>query len=132
LLKQFARVYPKVSGLAAWSENYDWYIQLSATRCSCIDILWVSLVSFAATTLCVASERVFFAVVYLFMTQSGNFWIHPRVSVVFFDLSAPLHHPVFVISVNWVPMGYTISHHGVQEEFKFFHIQTADMFWKNM
>jgi hypothetical protein len=32
-------------------------VQLSATRCSCIAILWVSLVSFAATTLYVASQR---------------------------------------------------------------------------
>jgi hypothetical protein len=38
-------------------------IQLSATRCSCIAILWVSLVSFAAITLCVASQRVFIVVV---------------------------------------------------------------------
>jgi hypothetical protein len=34
-------------------------VQLSATRCSCIAILWVSLVSFVAITLCVASQRVF-------------------------------------------------------------------------
>jgi hypothetical protein len=33
-------------------------VQLSATRCSCIAILWVSLVNFAAITLCVASQRV--------------------------------------------------------------------------
>jgi hypothetical protein len=34
-------------------------------------------VSFAAITLCVASELVFIVVsVYFFMTQSGNFWIH--------------------------------------------------------
>jgi hypothetical protein len=33
-------------------------------------------VSFTAVTLCVASERVF--VVYFVMTQSGNFWTHPR------------------------------------------------------
>jgi hypothetical protein len=33
-------------------------VQLSATRCSCIAILWVSLVSFAAITLCVAFQRV--------------------------------------------------------------------------
>jgi hypothetical protein len=32
-------------------------VQLSAT--SCIAILWVSLVSFAAITLCVASQWVF-------------------------------------------------------------------------
>jgi hypothetical protein len=34
-------------------------VQLSATRCSGIAILWVSLVSFTAITLCVASQRVF-------------------------------------------------------------------------
>jgi hypothetical protein len=34
-------------------------------------------VSFAVIILCVASERVFIVVV---MTQSGNFWIHPRTS----------------------------------------------------
>jgi hypothetical protein len=54
-------------------------VQLSATRCSCISILWVSLVSFAPVTLCVASQRVFIVViVYFVMTQSGNVWIHPR------------------------------------------------------
>jgi hypothetical protein len=35
-------------------------------------------VSFAAITLCVVSQRVF-VVVYFFMTQSGHFWIHPRI-----------------------------------------------------
>jgi hypothetical protein len=41
--------------------------QFSATRCSCIAILWVSLVSFAAITLYVASQRVFIVVsVFLF------------------------------------------------------------------
>jgi hypothetical protein len=34
-------------------------VQLSATRWSCIAILWVSRVSFAAITHCVASQRVF-------------------------------------------------------------------------
>jgi hypothetical protein len=34
--------------------------QLSATKCSCIAILWVSLVSFVAITLCVPSQRVIF------------------------------------------------------------------------
>jgi hypothetical protein len=33
-------------------------------------------VSFAAITLCVASQRVF-VVVYFGMTQFGNFWLHP-------------------------------------------------------
>jgi hypothetical protein len=31
-------------------------VQLSATRCCCIAILWVSLVSFATITLCVAQQ----------------------------------------------------------------------------
>jgi hypothetical protein len=36
-------------------------------------------VSFAPTTLCVASQRVFIVVsVYFVTNQSGNFWIHPR------------------------------------------------------
>jgi hypothetical protein len=51
-------------------------IQPSATGCSFIAILWDSLVSFVAITLCVASQRVFIIAVYFVMTQSGNFWIH--------------------------------------------------------
>jgi hypothetical protein len=38
-------------------------LQLSATRCSCVTILWVSLVSFASIILCVASRRVLIVVV---------------------------------------------------------------------
>jgi hypothetical protein len=44
-------------------------VQLSAIRCSCISILWVSLVSFAAITLCVASQRVFIIVVYFIINS---------------------------------------------------------------
>jgi hypothetical protein len=51
-------------------------VQLSATRCSCIAILWVSLVSFATITVCVASQRVLLLFISL-STQSGNFWIQP-------------------------------------------------------
>jgi hypothetical protein len=40
-------------------------VQLSATRCSCIAALWVSLVSFAAITLCVASQHVFIVVYFV-------------------------------------------------------------------
>jgi hypothetical protein len=36
-------------------------------------------VSFVAITICIASQQVFI-VVYFVMTQSGNFWIHPRIS----------------------------------------------------
>jgi hypothetical protein len=43
-------------------------VQFSATRCSCIAILCVSLVSFVVITLCVASQRKFIVVVvYLVM-----------------------------------------------------------------
>jgi hypothetical protein len=45
-------------------------VQLSATRCSCIAILWVSLVSFAAITLYVASQRVFLVIVVYFVIDS--------------------------------------------------------------
>jgi hypothetical protein len=38
-------------------------VQPSATRCSCIAILRVRLVSFSAITLCVASQRVFVVVI---------------------------------------------------------------------
>jgi hypothetical protein len=41
-------------------------VQLSATRCSCIPILWVSLVSFAAITLCVTFQRVLVVVVTIY------------------------------------------------------------------
>jgi hypothetical protein len=55
-------------------------VKFSPTSCSCVAIFWVSLVSFAAITLCVTSQRVFIVIsVYFFMTQSGNFWIHPSV-----------------------------------------------------
>jgi hypothetical protein len=38
-------------------------------------------VSFAAITLCVASQLEFnFVVVYFVMTESGNFWIYPRIN----------------------------------------------------
>jgi hypothetical protein len=42
--------------------------ELSATRCSCIAVLWVSIMSFAATALNVASQWVF--VVICFVTDS--------------------------------------------------------------
>jgi hypothetical protein len=54
-------------------------VQLSATGCSCIAILCVSLVSFSAITLCVASQRVFiFCCLFRYRLSPGNFWIYPR------------------------------------------------------
>jgi hypothetical protein len=40
-------------------------VQLSATRCSCIAILWVSLVSFATITLYVATQWMFIVVYFI-------------------------------------------------------------------
>jgi hypothetical protein len=45
-------------------------VQLSATRCSCIAILWVGLASFADITLCVASQEVFIVVSTHFVIDS--------------------------------------------------------------
>jgi hypothetical protein len=45
-------------------------VQLSANKCSCVAILSVSLVSFAAITLCVASHRVFIVLVVYFVIES--------------------------------------------------------------
>jgi hypothetical protein len=54
-------------------------IQLSATRCSCIAILWVSLESFAAITHCVAFQRVFIVISTYFVIDSvRKLWIQPR------------------------------------------------------
>jgi hypothetical protein len=61
-------VYPKVSGL----ERELQMVQLSATRFSCIAILCVSLVSFAAITLCVASQRVIPKVSVYFVIDSDR------------------------------------------------------------
>jgi hypothetical protein len=54
-------------------------VQLSATRCSCIAILWVSLVSFAAIALCVASRRVFNVVVYFVIDSVRKLSDIPRI-----------------------------------------------------
>jgi hypothetical protein len=65
-------------------------VELSATMCSCIAILWVSLMSFSVITLCVASQRVFIVVsVYFvidsvrkfFNTSSYNILLHSGGSV---------------------------------------------------
>jgi hypothetical protein len=47
--------------------------QLSATKCSCIAILWVSVVSFEAITLCVAS-RVFIIIIIIIINFVMTVW----------------------------------------------------------
>jgi len=55
-------------------------VQLSATECSCIALLCVSLVSFATITLCVAFQRVFF-VVYLVIESAVKLLNTPSYSL---------------------------------------------------
>jgi hypothetical protein len=52
-------------------------VQLSATRCSCIAILWASLVSFATMTLCVASQRVFIIVAHFVIDSVRKLLVTP-------------------------------------------------------
>jgi hypothetical protein len=59
-------------------------VQLSVTRCCCIVILWVSLVSFSSITLCVASQRVFTLVVVYFVIDSVRKLLNTPSYVVFY------------------------------------------------
>jgi hypothetical protein len=69
-------VYLKVPGLAAWSENFKWYSSLSLSLSHYVQLyryfVRVSLVSFAAIILCVASQRVF--IVVLVYVVIGSVW----------------------------------------------------------
>jgi hypothetical protein len=67
-------------------------VQFSATRCSCIAILWVSVVSFAVISLCVASQ-----------------WVIPKISIYFvtnsvwklLDTSSYFFLSLFVTEYTW-------------------------------
>jgi hypothetical protein len=68
----FTGLYKSVSK-SLWTGCWDWelqMVQLSATRCSCIAIFWVVLMSFATITLCVASQWVFIVVSIYFIINS--------------------------------------------------------------
>jgi hypothetical protein len=86
------RVYPNVSGLAAWS----------ATRCCYIAILWIIVVSFAAIILCIASRQVFVIVsVFRYRLSPETFGYTPvHFPNVFFAIFKP-HWPLcsFVIRI---------------------------------
>jgi len=58
------RVYPKVSGLAAWSKNCEWYSSLPLDAVISL-FCESSLVSFAVITLRVASQRLISKVSYI-------------------------------------------------------------------
>jgi hypothetical protein len=86
LTSYFLKIYEGVSKSFRTGrlERHLQMVQLSATKCSCIAILWVSPVSFAAITLSVVSQWVLLLLL-LFIslsTQSGIFWIHPRILII--------------------------------------------------
>jgi hypothetical protein len=60
-------------------------VQPSVTKCSCIAILCVSLVSFAAITLCVASQQVFIVVVYFVIDSVRKLLDIPSYKNLFFN-----------------------------------------------
>jgi hypothetical protein len=57
-------------------------VQLSATRCSCI-ILWVSLESFATTTLCIASQRVIIIIIIIIIIYLFRYRLSPETLVLY-------------------------------------------------
>jgi hypothetical protein len=64
-------VYPKVSGLAAWTENWKWYSCLpggAVVSPFCESIYQILLLN----------ECLFLLLFISLSTQSGNFWIHTR------------------------------------------------------
>jgi hypothetical protein len=73
-------------------------------------------VSFAAIILCVASQQVFVVVsIYFVMTQSGNFWIHPRIFEFahFFPLRVDIFSSILfsVVKVKAVPVLFFFTEH---------------------
>jgi hypothetical protein len=71
-------------------------VQLSATRCSFIAILWVSLVGFAAITLCVAPQLVFIVVVYFVIDSVRKLldipsYMHMAHLIIHADVWCPKH-----------------------------------------
>jgi hypothetical protein len=76
--------------------------QLSATRCSCIAILWVSPVIFAPITLCIASQRVFVIVSVYFVIDSVRKLLDPP-SYVFMGWYLVKHRDNFTL-LNFLPL----------------------------
>jgi hypothetical protein len=78
-------------------------VQLSATRCSCVAILCVSIVSFAAITLCVAIQLVFIIVsVYLFIELVR---IHPHIFILVNSLVSIIKEAEIVFIISLIFMG---------------------------
>jgi hypothetical protein len=74
-------------------------VQLSATTCSCIAILWISLVSFAAITLCVASQRMF-VVVYFVIDSLRKLFVTPSYNKLTWTRGMWKYRVVHIIDIN--------------------------------
>jgi hypothetical protein len=86
-------------------------VQLSATRCSCIAVLWVSLVSFAAITLCVCSQRVFIVVsVYLNIDSVRKLLDTRSYHDLIFTVVKTSNSP----TVTWISMTFPIILHCIR------------------
>jgi hypothetical protein len=78
-------------------------VQLSATRCSYIAILWVSLVSFAAITTCIASQQVFIVVSLYFVNDSIRKLLDTPSYIYFcFQVSSHFDRPKAVLQLSAV------------------------------
>jgi len=78
-------------------------VQLSATAYSCIAILWVILVSFAAITVHVASQRVFIVVSVFFVIDLVRKLLVTPSYMVIFPLHSTKHRlkSLFTVDVRW-------------------------------
>jgi hypothetical protein len=83
-------------------------VQLSTTRCSCFAILWVILASFAAITLCVASQAVFIIVVYFVIDSVRKLLDTPSYMPIHWvssiHLTSPPPTPPTYTMVTWSPV----------------------------
>jgi hypothetical protein len=79
-------------------------VQLSATSCSCIATLWVSLVNFAAIILCVASQRIITKLsVYFVMDSVRKLLDTPSYCVLLRSLYVNVGTWRQLIPLKWIP-----------------------------
>jgi len=72
-------------------------VQLCATRCSCIAVVCVSLVSFAAIALCDASHRVFIVAAVYFIIDS----VQKLLDAPWYVQQTCVRSVVFCFGKNW-------------------------------
>jgi hypothetical protein len=83
-------------------------VQLSATRCICIAILLVSLVSFATITFCTASQRVFIVVYLIVDSVRKRLDIPSYFTLLYFTL-------LYFTSLHFTSLHFTSLHQIVSQ-----------------